>query len=181
MLLGSGVYNAYTIKMSKTVFLEDDDTKHCADYPLRSFDNYSQCDDQFITENIPPGLVPLWAVNEMENVTKSMYVPYTPKQYGDLFDGALASDCPLPCTTISIESYRISSQRTNDSMIEIYFNQRIKVTSSTFITFTLSGFLSAVGGGLGLWLGLGIAQSFYQSTEVVECLVNRCRNVKQHK
>ena len=165
--------------MSKTIFLEEDVTKKCVDYPHGSFANYGQCDDQFVTENIPPGLVPIWTVNEMQNVTKFMYVPSTPPQYGDLFDGALASDCPLPCTTIGFKSYQISSKETNNSMIDIYFSQRIKVTSSTFITFTFSRFLSAVGGGLGLWLGLGIAESLLVMTEVIKGIIDRCKNVKQ--
>ena len=167
--------------MSKTIFLEEDVTKKCVDYPHESYASYGQCDDQFVTENIPPGLVPIWTVNEMQNVTKFMYVPVpsTPPQYADLFDGALASDCPLPCTTIGFKSYQISSKETNNSMIDIYFSQRIKVTSSTFITFTFSRFLSAVGGGLGLWLGLGIAESLLVVTEGIKGIINRCKNVKQ--
>ena len=38
--------------MSKTAFLEEDETKSFADYFHKNHDSYGQCDDQFLTENL---------------------------------------------------------------------------------------------------------------------------------
>ena len=80
--------------------------------------------------------------------------------FGDLFDGSQRSTCPLPCSTYSVDSRLISDEITtrNISVLNLSFNQHVVVTRHSAIKFTFASFLSDVGGGLGLWLGLGVAQ-----------------------
>ena len=84
--------------------------------------------------------------------------------YMDLFDGAQRSPCLLPCSTYTVDSRQLSEETTtrNISVINLTFNQQVMVTNHYAIKFTFASFLSDVGGGLGLWLGLGLAQ-FFQS------------------
>ena len=94
--------------------------------------------------------------------------------YLDLFDGAQRSPCLLPCTTYSVDSRQLSEELTarNISVINLSFNQHVMVTTHYAIKFTFASFLSDVGGGLGLWLGLGLAQ-FFQSLFGLTALLDR--------
>ena len=87
-------------------------------------------------------------------------LPDTKYNYYDLFDGAQRSSCLLPCSTHSVDSRQLSEEvtRRNVSVINLSFNQHVMVTTHYAIKFTFARFLSDVGGGLGLWLGLGLAQ-----------------------
>ena len=79
--------------------------------------------------------------------------------YGDLLDGSQISDCPLPCTTTSVES-RILTETSyeNISKIDLTFSPTIIVTTTSFLKFIFAKFLSDLGGCLGLWLGLSMVQ-----------------------
>ena len=47
----------------------------------------------------------------------------------------------------------------NVSKLDLYFNQHVTVTTTDFIKFIFANLLSEIGGGLGLWLGMGAMQA----------------------
>jgi hypothetical protein len=47
------------------------------------------------------------------------------------------------------------------------FSPKVRVTKTDFLRFYLSTFLSDLGGSMGLWLGLGIAQVFQLGCTVI--------------
>ena len=47
----------------------------------------------------------------------------------------------------------------NESGIDITISDRVSVTITDFPTFNPALFLSAFGGSMGMWLGLGVAQT----------------------
>ena len=103
--------SSFIVKIKKNVFVEEDRTKNCRNYPNHDFDSYKDCDFQFMknkVKEIAPGmnLMPPWLTDDLNNVTSkpvkfSSFVSY---QLGRLFLGIANSDCPLPCTTISTEA-----------------------------------------------------------------------------
>lgn len=92
--------------------------------------------------------------------------------YLDLFDGTKISDCPLPCTTIFTESRILVEfpRTTNTSRINLTFSAKVQVTITDNLKFYLSTFLSELGGSMGLWLGLGMAQAIEL---ILNCVVPR--------
>ena len=50
-------------------------------------------------------------------------------------------------------------EQENTSTLDIIFSENVEVTTSPYPTFRLSQALASLGGSLGLWLGLGVAQA----------------------
>ena len=82
-------------------------------------------------------------------------------KYEDLFEGTQLSDCPLPCTTTHTETNYLheTPDPRNFSSLFLTFSSKVMVTRTDFLNFSLSSFLSEVGGSMGLWLGLGMVQT----------------------
>ena len=153
----------FAVKLKRNVHMAEDPGKNCVDYPNKGFESYNECDDQFLVKALPAEIVPVWATDNKSLVTRFKHYPTLPTglyDFGDLFDGSQRSTCPLPCSTYSVDSRLISDEITtrNISVLNLTFNQHVIVTSHSAIKFTFASFLSDVGGGLGLWLGLGVAQ-----------------------
>ena len=164
--------------------MEEDPTKNCTNYPNEKFESYNACDDNFLNKALPPSLVPICATNNISLVTKNIYLPKFPQgkyDFVDLFDGTQISTCLLPCTTVYVESRLLTESVTpeNVSKIDIYFNPHVTVTTTDFIKFIFANLLSEIGGGLGLWLGLGLMQM----VEVFSsCVSPLCKGIKDaHK
>jgi hypothetical protein len=69
--------NIYTLQINKNIFVEEDSSKNCRNYPNPDFASYKECDDQWmknIMSNLAPGLVPIWLADNMEEVTTNMTV-----------------------------------------------------------------------------------------------------------
>ena len=67
---GKTVDSVFIVKLHKTVYLADDPQKQCADYPTAEFQTYNQCDENFVKNTLPAGLVPFWTTNNMNMATK---------------------------------------------------------------------------------------------------------------
>ena len=152
--------------------MQEDPSKTCINYPNDKFESYKACEDDFLTKSLPPGFVPIWATDNLSLVTREVYNPNI-SGFVDLFDGSKMSTCPLPCSTISVESRQRKGKESthrNFSKLNLSFNDYVTVTSHNFIQFKFPNLLSEIGGGLGLWLGLGVLQAF----ELLVCWCSPC-------
>jgi hypothetical protein len=180
--LVNGLSKSYIMQIKKNIFVEEDTSKMCRIYPNTDFATFADCDDQFLRKEMDrlfPKIVPIWLSDDMRQVTSHATLDmsgmvtrlkmenktnkndvelelYT--QYGKLFDGGRASECPLPCTTYYTDAKLKMNRPEIKDFIEIEFSQNVQVATTKFVTPHWSGFLSDVGGSMGLWLGLGVLQ-----------------------
>ena len=64
----------YFVHFTVNKFDEESAETSCRNYPTQEFLSYASCDDNFMRkalEDITPGLVPIWATDEWENVTRN--------------------------------------------------------------------------------------------------------------
>ena len=74
-------------------------------------------------------------------IFKSSYV------LGDIYgliDGSLVSDCRLPCSTFKTHTKFLNEYKSDETLIDISFSSKVKVTKTDLMEPTLSGFLSEV-------------------------------------
>jgi hypothetical protein len=174
------MYRSFVVNIKKNVFVEEDPTKNCRNYPNPDYASYRECDDQWMKDTvarIAPGLVPIWLADTTETVTIQHTAPKLSSitSIGVMLDGTFLSDCPLPCTTIYTESRFISGITSENHIIEITFSPYVQVTTTDFMKPSLSSFLSAVGGSVGLWLGLGAFQAAEILFNWAQPWIRRCR------
>ena len=124
----------YIVKLKKNVFVEEDPSRSCRNYPNLDFESYTDCDDKYVKERFKsffPGLnlTSPWLTDNLETVTMEpvditgkqipsknhcghfcVICSSSAQQISNLFYGDDQSDCPLPCTTISTET-RLSYQQ----------------------------------------------------------------------
>ena len=80
-------FSSYIVRINTDVFVEEDPSKTCRNYPNDNFASFKDCDDQFMrdkVEEVAPGLdlTPPWLVDDLDNVT-SQPVIYSPKIQGN--------------------------------------------------------------------------------------------------
>jgi hypothetical protein len=76
MQLGAAV--KYNLKIEKNVFVEEDTTKRCMNYPNAKFASYSNCTDKELKDKMAstyPGLVPIWLADDVDQVTAQWSSP----------------------------------------------------------------------------------------------------------
>ena len=66
-----GKFRKYAVQISKNVYLEEDASKNCRDYPNSEFASYMDCDEQHM-RNIckDMNLAPIWLYDDFSKVTK---------------------------------------------------------------------------------------------------------------
>ena len=87
----------------------------------------------------------------------------------DLFDGTRESDCERPCRSTTVIGTEISQVCTGNNLSSLTFtlDQTLTLYDSDFPGFGWVSLLTDLGGSLGLWLGLGVAQ-------LVEIILKSC-------
>ena len=165
------VYKYYFVGLHQDVFLEKDPANECANYPTREYNSYENCDSKFVIrfleENFSKGFFPIWVTDAEENVTKWMNLTakLSDQPLSDAYNGILSgrtmSDCTMPCIQTKMKTAFTEHKFVdrNYSKIDITFEKLVPVHKSQFSVFNLAQFLSALGGTMGIWLGVGILQS----------------------
>ena len=160
---------SYSIVLEKAVFIEEDISKNCSNYPNEEFSSYNECDEDFIRMNLGDlysvGYVPLWSTQERRNITSLTTIPYSLQNWykkRNLFSGFKSSDCQLPCTRVSVDSKLeyVKKNDEDDNQINLIFINSIEISKTDFANFNIFTVLSFIGGNMGLWLGLGMVQFF---------------------
>ena len=159
-------FTEYSLTFSKTISLENDASQMCKNYPNEKFQNYKKCDDFFIQQTfyLFGNLNSIWAVNTSGNISGPTYIPYfTDDSFYNLMNiihGAAPSNCPQPCTTISVASRKTNSffHKGQYNWIDLLPAPRVLVTKTEFENTSVSSLLAKCGGSMGFWLGIGVIQ-----------------------
>ena len=166
---GGGLFRAFSIEFSQNVFVEQDSSKNCKNYPNMQFESYSDCDQDFVRRSLQDvyTLQPYWAALDHANVTMNAfehdYFKIEPSIF-NLFAGATTSSCPLPCVTTKTFSSLVYEsewpQGTHESVnfLDLTPSPTVMITRTDFPIFALASALSSYGGSMGFWLGLGVVQ-----------------------
>ena len=75
-LTESQVSMAYMVEISKTLFVKEDPSKRCTDYPTEKFETYKECDNLYmrgLLDKISPELVPIWLNKDINDVSSSLF------------------------------------------------------------------------------------------------------------
>lgn len=152
------------ISLSQTILIDEDMTKPCENYPSETFNSFGDCDTSFVHNQIMKmyGLSPFWASIALDEVTHSRRVGnFSRFATFDLYTGTKSSNCKNPCVVTEIKASRIKDSRVKShktSFIYLTIDQTVDITEHYYPEFSISNFLSSVGGSLGLWLGVGVVQ-----------------------
>ena len=67
---------AYMVEISKTLFVKEDPSKRCTDYPTEKFETYKECDNLYmrgLLDKISPELVPIWLTEDINDASSSLF------------------------------------------------------------------------------------------------------------
>ena len=74
-----GSLTKYALKIDQKLFIEEDTSKNCRNYPNKDFDSYAACDDHYMKSLCDAaGLLPIWLTDDINEVT----VQATPNSKG---------------------------------------------------------------------------------------------------
>ena len=65
MLVKKGKFRKYAVEISKNVYLEEDKSKNCQNYPNPDFGSYKECDEQYMRDICNSfNLAPIWLYDD---------------------------------------------------------------------------------------------------------------------
>ena len=140
-----------------------DEAKRCSNYPTDQYRSYADCDLAFVRSRCHQlGFMPFWATENMSEVTRCLTGDLREKvgEVWGLFDGTTESDCHKPGRSTSVIGSELSAvcNTDNHSTLVFTFDKRIIIYDSDFPGFGWVTLFTDLGGSLGLWLGMGVAQ-----------------------
>ena len=68
-------YIDIAVKLSQTIYSDEDKRNPCANYPTEDYENFGECDRRYINNKIynATGIQPFWTADSLDNVTKLMF------------------------------------------------------------------------------------------------------------
>ena len=79
-----GYFKKYGFEINENIFVENDPTKHCKVYPTAQYENFGDCDKQYMLELCnKAGVTPIWLSDDFSNVSK--YITFQEISTGKLF------------------------------------------------------------------------------------------------
>ena len=114
-----GEYKRFYLSISQTRNLEMDPGQSCKNYPTDKFSSYQDCDESFVYNLMKDyfKIMPFWAARNLDEVTESgydmlfkykycsifrIYDSSKAREYGNLINGNLMSNCPRPCLSSKV-------------------------------------------------------------------------------
>ena len=65
-----GYMKKYGIEISENVFVEEDTSKHCREYPNEEYESFADCDNEYVRNVCKKhNINPIWLTNDFEKVT----------------------------------------------------------------------------------------------------------------
>ena len=138
-----GRINKYAVEISKNVYLEEDKSKKCRDYPNSKYASYMECDDRFmkdICERVK--LAPIWLLDDISQATTNAVLNGSGRckglALGYFFDSSDAQrcfskfdgydTCKQPCTTFQTQTRFVSGLKTEPDWMNVRIKFSPKVT-----------------------------------------------------
>ena len=159
-------HSKFYVNIEQDIFDEDDDTKHCHNYPNKNYENYEDCEKKFMKDSLHAlglkNFTPFWATNDISLVTENLVIELkktSRSKLGSIFSGVSSSDCLKPCSKTSSTISFVSDAAINGSRaVSIVFPEDVTVEKTELIRLNIPTSLAFLGSNMGLWLGFGILQ-----------------------
>ena len=91
---------------SQEEYSPEDPANPCVNYPTEEYESYADCDDHFVRSFLPPGLKPIWTVDNISEATDHFYLDYElylkPHTYLGLYLYSLIRPSSMVCKLFSI-------------------------------------------------------------------------------
>ena len=68
-LKSNRIERAYMVDINQRVFVEEDPSSNCRDYPNQEYQSYQECDNQFMRKTLPAELTPIWITDHVDSIT----------------------------------------------------------------------------------------------------------------
>ena len=84
--VNNNIYSSFIVRIKTDVFVEEDPSKNCRNYPNPDFASFKECDSQYMRDKInevAPGLTPPWLTDDLDNVT-TQPVAYSNQIHGNI-------------------------------------------------------------------------------------------------
>ena len=161
----------FYVELTQEIFVEEDPTKNCTNYPNNEHKTYNECDRRSalsaLKQKISPKFYPYWAApsNNFSSVTKEPVFIDTSTNMGGYLkhvnyaSGLKTTQCRIPCNvTKTVTKFITDQEFVYGAGLSVSFNQDMQVTRTSLVQFSPIKCLCDMGGMLGLWLGLGALQ-----------------------
>lgn len=105
--LNENLLKSFTSELKQEIFVEEDKSKECTNYPNSNHSSYNECDQAYVREKISaffgPNFTPLWAATGGRNATEKAFLSSEKKKMYEevcrLGQGYDPPPCQLPCKT----------------------------------------------------------------------------------
>ena len=81
------IWSSYIVKTQEVVYVEEDKSKECRNYPNPEFQSFGECDDQgaknFLAKHFP-NIIPVWLTDNMASVTTRAVIEKGKRQLNPL-------------------------------------------------------------------------------------------------
>ena len=156
----------FFIDFHQEIFLENDVSNNCENYPNNKYESFQECDTAFIRKQLDANgmknITPIWATEHLEEVTQHVAAEIGEDKESmefEIFSGFKSSNCPFPCkSTITNTKLITNSNYKNKTVVALTFSEQITIRKTDMVNFNLLTSLSFLGANMGLWLGLGFVQ-----------------------
>ena len=69
-------FKEYLVEIAERVFLEEDPSQNCRNYPTPEYSSYGECDEAFLRNKLKrhdPNLKPIWLTNNLSDVSTNIF------------------------------------------------------------------------------------------------------------